>query len=188
MTAPPSRRLWRAYAGVTSTPDSARWALSDLVQIYALAVDDGDLETVIDTYQPDGVFIRAGVETVGAAALTSFYATMLAAYRTTLHIAQSQVVAVRGDVAEGVSTGQAELVLPDDTLLRAAYRYHDEYRRTDGVWRFSRRELRFQYMLTEDEMSSAMGSAHRIRRPGAEPAAADYPETLDTWRRWHPAG
>lgn len=113
---------------------------------------------------------------------------MFAAYRLTLHIPQSHVVALDGDDAEGVATGQAELVMPDGTLLRAAYRYEDRYRRTEGVWRFARRELRFQYVLPESELSTGMGDSERIRRPGVRVAAADYPESFDSWRRWHPAG
>ena len=158
-------------------------AIRNLSAIYSMAVDDHDLDTVVDCFTPDGSFERAGATTTGHADLRAFYRMMMERYRTTLHVPEAHVVELDPsdpDGASGVVTGHGELVL-DATLMMAAYRYADTYRCTDGRWKFASRSLRFMYAMPIEQMATGFGSSRRIRWPEQPFAEADIPEGLPTW-------
>lgn len=69
---------------------------------------------------------------------------LTSAFKATRHLIHNQTVEVDGDRARGETVCTAEHRMPAlecDQLLCWAIRYQDEWRRTDGVWRFTRREL-----------------------------------------------
>ncbi|RFU19147.1 nuclear transport factor 2 family protein [Geodermatophilus marinus] len=163
---------------------AARAAITDLNALYMMAVDDHDIEGVLACFAPDGSFTRLGGTVSGHAALRDFYVGMMDRYVTTLHVPNSHVVRV-GDEnsATGVVTGHAELSLAG-TLMMAAFRYPDRYRRVDSQWVFQDRSLRFMYVTPFSEMASTFTGPARIRWPEAPPVEADIPEQLPTWRSY----
>lgn len=160
-------------------------AIRDLGALYSIAVDDHDIDTVVDCFARDGRFIRAGVSTQGHSDLRAFYATMMDRYVTTLHIPNSHTIAVdtAAGTAAGLLTGQAELAL-EGRLLLAAYRYTDDYVRIDDRWVFASRDLRFMYNVPFEQMPTSFADSRRIRLPGAPYADADFPETLPSWKAY----
>ncbi|MBI1376610.1 MAG: nuclear transport factor 2 family protein [Frankiales bacterium] len=158
-------------------------AIRNLSAVYSMAVDGHDLATTLACFTEHGAFERAGVTTAGQDALHSFFTTMMSRYSTTLHTPEMHVITVeQGDprTASGVATGHAELVL-EGTLMLAAYRYDDEYAVEAGRWRFSRRRLRYTYVLPFESMATGFGDTRRIRWPQTPFQEADLPESLPTW-------
>lgn len=171
----------------TAVADQAdRQAIADLCVLYARAVDEYDLEAVVDCYTPDGVFVRRGLDVVGADAIRDAYRGAFTMYRTMLHTPHPGFVHLQGAddqgrrIASGWSHGHAELATRS-TLVLASFRYEDDYRRTDGRWRFARRSITFMYAVPADRMAGSFTDVNRIRWPGAEPEPADYPETGPHW-------
>lgn len=155
-------------------------AIRDMAALYAMAVDDHDIEAVLDSFSQDGVFVIDGAPVTGLAELRPFYVGMMDRYTTTLHVPHTHVVQVTGDAAVGVMTGHAELAW-DGTLVMAAYRYDDRYGKRDGRWVFVERVLRFMYAVPFDDMGASFADDKRMRWPGTPPAPAELPEQLPTW-------
>ncbi len=171
---------WAALARVVGD-QADRQAIADLGVLYARAVDDHAIDALVAMYTPDGVFERRGVAVTGAEAIRAAYVASFDTYRTMLHTPHPGVVRLHGDgTATGWSHGHAELATRR-TLVQASYRYEDDYRRVDGRWLFARRSITFMYAVPADRMAESFGSAERMRWPGTEPEAADYPETAPTW-------
>lgn len=171
---------WAALAAAVRAQQD-RQAIADLGVLYARAVDDHDIDTVVGTYTADGVFERRGVAATGAEEIRAAYVASFDTYRTMLHTPHPGVVRLHGDgTASGWSHGHAELATRR-TLVLASFRYEDDYRCEDGRWRFARRSITFMYAVPADRMAESFGSAARMRWPGTEPEDADYPESAPTW-------
>jgi uncharacterized protein (TIGR02246 family) len=156
-------------------------AIRDLGVLYARAVDDHDLDTLVAMFTPDGVFERRGVAATGSAEIRAAYVASFDTYRTMLHTAHPGVVQLHGDgTASGWSHGHAELATRS-TLVMASYRYADDLRCVDGRWLFARRSITFMYAVPADQLATSFGSVERIRWPRTTPEAGDYPETSPTW-------
>ena len=156
-------------------------AIRDLGVLYARAVDDHDIDSVVAMYTADGVFERRGVTATGAEEIRAAYVASFDTYRTMLHTPHPGVVRLHGDgTASGWSHGHAELATRR-TLVLASFRYEDDYRCLDDRWLFARRSISFMYAVPADRMASGFGSIERMRWPGTEPEAADYPESSPTW-------
>ncbi len=170
-----------AVLAATVRAQADRQAVTDLQVLYGRAVDDHDLDTVVDCFTADGVFERRGVPATGAQELRAAYTASFGTYVTMLHTAHPGVVVVHGDeTASGWSHGHAELATRS-TLVLASYRYADDYRCEDGRWRFARRSLTFMYAVPADQLAGSFGNDLRMRWPRTEPAGADYPESSPTW-------
>jgi uncharacterized protein (TIGR02246 family) len=161
-------------------------AIRNLIALYAMAVDDHDIERVLGCFATDGSFSRAGNTVTGHEDLRAFFVTMMDRYVTTLHTPHSHVITIDDSaVATGLSTGHAELSL-EGTLMMAAYRYDDDYAKADNRWTFRSRSLRFMYVVPIQDMPNAFrGSTKRVRWPEAAYAEADFPETLATWSSYN---
>lgn len=158
-----------------------RQAIRDLGVLYARAVDDHDIDTLVGMFTPDGVFERRGVAATGPDEIRAAYVASFDAYRTMLHTPHPGVVVLHGDgTASGWSHGHAELATRS-TLVLASYRYEDGYRCMDRRWLFARRSITFMYAVPADEMAGSFGSVERMRWPRTAPEAADYPESSPTW-------
>ena len=158
-----------------------RQAICNLNILYARAVDDRDIDTLVGMYTPDGVFDRRGTRAEGSEAIRAAYVSSFHSYRTTLHSPHPGVTQMRSDgTASGWSHGHAELVTRG-VLVLASFRYEDDYRCIDGRWMFARRSLTFMYAVPADEMAGSFDGVDRMRWPGVAPEAADYPESSLTW-------
>ncbi len=173
---------WHALAAAVRAEADIR-AIGDLTSLYARAVDDHDLDTLVAMFTPEGVFEVRGHRAAGAEQLRTAYVESFGTYRTMLHTPHPGVVQLHGNgTASGWSSGHAELATRR-TLVLAAFRYEDDYRRLDGRWLFARRSVTFMYAVPVDQLSGSFGTVERIRWPGTSPAAADYPESTATWDR-----
>jgi len=171
---------WEALARTVRAQADLQ-AIHDLGVLYARAVDDHDIDTLIAMFTPDGVFERRGVAATGTAEVRAAYVASFDTYRTMVHTAHPGVVQVHGDgTASGWSHGHAELATRS-TLVLASYRYEDDLRRVGGRWLFARRSITFMYAVPADEMATSFGSADRMRWPRTTPQPGDYPESSSTW-------
>jgi ketosteroid isomerase-like protein len=160
---------------------SDRAAIQDLVNRYAMAVDDHDLAAVAGMYTADACFSRRGRVSTGRDAVLRSLEKSMRRYGPTIHTPHTLVITWDdADHARGVATGHAELALHGDLVL-AAYRYHDGYRREPEGWQFTRRELRFIYGTRAAALPSAFAGQLRLRWPDEPASEADLPESLPTW-------
>jgi ketosteroid isomerase-like protein len=159
-----------------------RAELHDLVNRYAMAVDDHDLEAVREMYTSDGCFARRGRVASGRDEVLRSLERQMRRYGPTIHTPHSLVIDwIDADHARGKATGHAELALGGQLIL-AAYRYSDCYRREEHGWRFSRRELRFIYGAPAAVLPEVFVDQNRLRWPDEPATAADLPETLPGWQ------
>lgn len=159
-----------------------RWELQDLVARYGRAVDDRDLETVAQLFTSDATFDSRSGPMHGRDAVLEYYRAQLSSYTVTYHYAHSQTVDfIDDDTATGVVQAHAELAI-GGVGIQVALRYHDEYRREAGAWRFHSRRAQQLYGLPMDELGTSLGDENRKRWPGAQPAPADIPENLASYR------
>ena len=157
-------------------------AIRDLGVLYARAVDDHDLDTLVAMFTPDGVFERRGVAATGRREIRAAYVASFDTYRTMLHTAAPR----RGAAARRRHRRRAGRTGTRSWRRRARwcwrrYRYEDDLRRVDGRWLFARRSITFMYAVPADQLATSFGSAERIRWPRTTPEAGDYPETSPTW-------
>ena len=130
-----------------------RLALRALVDTYARAVDDVDVDGVVELFAPDGQLVaHAGggdpLVRSGRADITDALTGGLARYHLTTHVVGGQVVTFDAAGASGVTTCLAHHIYDGaggSRLLVMAVRYDDRYVRLDGRWRFARRELHFDW-------------------------------------------
>jgi hypothetical protein len=164
---------------------AARLDIQELLARYSMARDDGDLDTLVDFFTIDGEFIRHGEVVRGREQLRKFFAANMVRYALSLHTVHVPAIELRGaDAAGGLVNGHAELII-DQVPYWAAYRYTDDYQRVDGRWQFARRQLRFMYAVPAADYVTSFADVRRVRWPGQEPAAADYPESQDLWWTTH---
>jgi hypothetical protein len=153
-----------------------------LVARYAVAVDDRDRATLSELYASDAEFNGRDRVVRGRNAVVNYLCEQTASYGPSIHVPQSLLITwFDDDHASGLATGAAELSLFGKRLL-AAFRYYDDYVREDSQWRFRRRDIQFIYAAPTEELAEIYAGELRKRWPGAEPAPADIPETLSTWR------
>jgi len=163
--------------------------IRQLVSRYCFVVDDRDLDGMADCFTADGSFRSADgvMDAQGRDAIIEQYHGRFAVLGPGIHVTHDHVVDFDesdADRATGRVSCSAELVRLGKPML-VALRYHDEYRRdADGRWRFSDRLLLFFYYLDAHEYADALGSLQR-NRAYAAPAAADFPEQLDSWQRYY---
>jgi uncharacterized protein (TIGR02246 family) len=158
-------------------------AIQQLAAIYPILVDSHDLDALIDLFTEDATFLRAGAVHSGRAELRQFYDQIMNTYSLTVHSVHSHVVdlALGANTAVGVQMGHGEVAIDGQRML-AAYRYDDQYRRVEGRWLFARRQMRYEYFTSHEELGLSMAGRQRIRVPGAAPRDAEIPEELPTHR------
>ncbi len=158
-------------------------AIRQLAAIYPILVDSHDLEHLVALFTEDATFHRAGHVHAGRAELRRFFAQIMGTYSMMAHTGHQHVVdlAPGATVAVGVQMGHGELELAGQRVV-AAYRYDDQYRCVEGRWLFARREMRYQYFSTHDELGRSLSGRQRVRVPGAEPRDAEIPEELPSYR------
>ena len=148
---------------------------------YGIAMDERREDETRAIFTPDarltskdGVFAAEGLETI-----ITTYKGRWDALGPTNHFVHGSIIEIDADDpdrATGVVTSHAEVVRNGKPML-AAITYNDEYRRHEGKWKFSARELGFFY-YTEAERYVETMLEHKRNRAGEEPQPADYPEAL----------
>ena len=165
-----------------------RFAIGDLVAAYCTAIDDRDLEKFLSLFTEDAS-LRHGdgvMRLAGRPAIRDYYTARFAAYGVTFHYPHAQTVVFDGpDSAGGAVTGHAEMSA-DGELVLAAIRYTDAYRREPAGWRFAARELDFWYYMKLSDLPAGFSNGLRKHYRGGR-IPAELPESLESYRAWHPS-
>jgi uncharacterized protein (TIGR02246 family) len=121
------------------------WAIRKLPMEYARAADRGDGPGFASVFTPDAVIEGPGFKVQGHEHIAGNPGILKQMYASTFHTVLNQVVHMHGDTAEGETYCLAyHLNHPVDgayTRLDWAIRYQDKYRRQDGRWLFTYRQL-----------------------------------------------
>ncbi len=128
------------------TPSDAELAdlarLRHAAETYARGADRKDKDLWRAVLAPDCVIAGPGFRTEGREALLGLIDTLGQMFRATLHQIHQVTATIDDDTATGETYCIAEHVLKDaDTVLAWAIRYQDQWRRADGAWQFTHREL-----------------------------------------------
>lgn len=154
-----------------------RFSINDLVVGYATLLDDCQWDAVGELFTEDGVFASPNSTTVGRAAIVANFKVKHEPFGATLHDPHGIAVEFQDDDhARGTVIGYAELGSPGRTIA-TSIRYHDDYRRERGVWRFAARYVLSLYGMPMSELANGgLGEAERKRWPGRPVGPAELPD------------
>ena len=177
----PNERLERMVDELAS-----REAIRELIARYGMAVDDRDMESLQDCFCEDGKFRYADGSVVldGREAVLGYYSQRLGQLGASYHYPHSTIIDFASrDEASGIVNAHAELGMPSGDTFWVALRYHDNYRRQQGRWRFADREIHLMYYLSLADLPAALTSP--LRKRMTEPhRIADIPEGLESWQKF----
>lgn len=125
-------------------------AIRNLSHRYAIALDNGDLESWRSLFSASAVVESGSTEPRGLEGIMRIPVDQLKRYEKTMHAVTTQVISLAGDTATGVvycsahhfyrdshQGGRLTFDLSHDFLIR----YEDDYVREDGDWVFSKRRI-----------------------------------------------
>ncbi len=166
----------------------ARAEIRELVARYCFTVDARDVEGIGGCFTRDGVMrsLDGVMNARGREAVIRQFHDRFAVLGPSNHFTHDHLIEFDpndADRATGIVNTHAEVVRNGEALI-ASLRYHDEYLREEGRWRFCARTLSFFYYVKPSEYAPVLRDTLR-NRAYAEPRAADFPETLETWQRYH---
>jgi len=131
---------------------SDEWAVHKLAHRYAIALDRSDFDAWASLFTEDVVWQTVGRPAFhGLAEVMEVPKRLHAVYKNTFHSVLTQHADVKSTSAEGetycvahhmfdynfVSQGRDPVGLSYNYLIR----YHDRFRKTDGIWKYSERIL-----------------------------------------------
>lgn len=165
----------------------AREAIRELVASYCRVIDDRDIDGIGALFTHDARFrSRDGVmDATGRDAIIEQFHGRFAVLGPSNHFTHDHIIHFDGTdglQARGQVNSHAEVVRNGEALW-AALRYDDEYRFEDGMWRFADRLLGFFYYLPVKDYAELLTLPERMRAY-AEPRPADFPESLESWKRY----
>lgn len=123
-------------------------ALRQLADLYARGADRKREEDYRRIFTHDAELIGPGFAYHGLEEVLKSITALGQMFSKTMHWVHNQTVEIDGDLAWGetCSTVEQRLHSPrDNELLCYAVRYQDKWRREHGVWKFTRRELLFDW-------------------------------------------
>jgi uncharacterized protein (TIGR02246 family) len=160
-------------------------AIRALVTAYAVACDEHDIPRLTQLFTadacfdaPNGAMVANGREAIEAMFIETLK-TRGPGYHWT-HDVTVEIDRDDPDAATGLVYSHAETT-PNGVVSLAAMKYHDEYRREAGEWRFAKRVISFLYYVPAVEYGSGLSSENRVVI-GTERLLADYPEKLPAWQ------
>ncbi len=152
-----------------------RQEIADLVARYGPAVDDRDASAIAELFAADSVFDTVAGVIRGRDDVVAYYLERLSQFGVSFHYPHTQTVDLESeDRARGLVTAHAEMASGREAFW-VALRYHDEYVREDGHWRFAVRKVEQLYALPLRELIEEMGTPQLLRWPGTQPASAPLP-------------
>ena len=163
----------------------SRNAIQELVSSYAIACDEQDIARLRELFTQDASFGSASgrMQASGGDAICALLAGALANRGPSCHWTHDVIVRCDpedADRASGTVYSHAETT-PDAVVSLAAMRYHDEYRREAGIWRFQRREISYLYYVPAEHYPAGLNQELRVHAGGSA-LPADYPESLPAWQ------
>ncbi|SPJ26022.1 nuclear transport factor 2 family protein [Palleronia abyssalis] len=165
----------------------SRNQILELIAKYCKACDDRDVPLLRSIFTEDAT-VRSQdgmMDGKGLNAVMEVYRKRFEVLAISVHWTHDNIITfdeTDPDRATGECFCHAEAHRNGQTLV-GSLRYDDEYRRTDEVWQFSSRTLKFLYYVPVQEYPEALGSKKRMRAYGDQ-RAADYPETFDCYNDW----
>jgi hypothetical protein len=167
-----------------------REEIAELIARYGLVMDNRDMEGMPALFAP-GAVVRSmdGVmNATGHEAITELFRGRFKVLGPSNHFSHDKVLTFDDsdpDRASGLVLSHAEMNRMGQAMV-TAIRYHDQYRRHEGCWKFSERVLSFFYYLPASQYLDALseGLATRMRAYN-NAAPADWPEKLDTWQKYY---
>ena len=157
----------------------ARQQIQELLVRYTFLIDDHEFDALGELFTSDARFGSPGSTHVGRPAIVENYRKLGDVYPVTLHEARGSVIEfVDDDHATGLVLGFSEQANDEHTVI-TSFRYHDEYVRDDGRWRFAVRQVQTLYAMTHAELAAG-GLSWELRKrwPHRAPAAAELPAYL----------
>lgn len=116
-----------------------------LTNLYARAVDRGDLESLCAIFIDAGRIHGPGFDFQGREDFKNMFAGLAKNFEKTQHRFFNQLVEIDGDTARGETYALAcHIIKAEDGSWVShdwAVRYQDEFKKIDGKWKFSSREL-----------------------------------------------
>lgn len=166
----------------------AREDIRSLAARYTFAVDNRDLKAITECFSDNARFrSKDGVlDAFGRDAIMKQFDDRFAVLGPGAHYTHDHVVWFEHNdlnSARGLLSSHAELIRNGDPMI-ASLRYDDVYVVENGKWVFADRLLSFFYYLKTEDYLKYLGDRRRMRAY-AEPAEADFPETLASWREYH---
>ena len=117
-------------------------ALRRTAELYAQGADRKDKALWQQVLAGDCVIQGPGFTIEGRNANLGSIDALGQMFRATVHRVHNLVATIDGDEATGETYCTADHLLPDaDMILAWTIRYQDQWRREDGIWRFTRRTL-----------------------------------------------
>ena len=160
-------------------------AIRAVCSSYAIACDEHDMPRLMSLFTQDACFDAANGSMVadGYDAIETMFVNTFRIRGPAYHWTHDIVVTIDpqdANCASGLVLSHAE-TSPSGVVSLAAMRYHDDYRRTDGLWQIARRKIEFLYYVPAAEYSQGLSQTHRVVM-GDKRMPADYPESLPHWR------
>jgi len=168
----------------------SRFELLELASSYAVACDDHDIPLLKGLFTEDAEFnMQNGTMALqGREAIVERFAEVFKARGPSYHWTHDHLLrfdSTDPDRATGLVLGHAE-TCSDGEVSVAAMRYHDEYLRSGGQWKFRKRVLGFLYYVPVREFSTSLAASLRVGVAGRR-LLADYPESLESWQSFQRA-
>lgn len=167
-----------------------RAEIGELIARYGLVMDNRDLDDMRRLFTAD-VVIRSldGVMNVqGIDAAVELFRGRFKVLGPSNHFSHDRIIEFDDDDpnrAKGIVLSHAEMNRKGIPML-AAIRYLDVYLQDTQGWRFAERVLSFMYYVATSEYLDALGAGLAARNRAYDvPRAADWPETLDTWKSFY---
>lgn len=166
----------------------SRFEIAELVGAYCTTCDARDMPGMAALFTDDVEFVSSdgGMNSKGVDDVIAMFNRVLGIRGPGYHWTHDHTVkfdADNPDLATGTVQAHAETT-PNHVVSISALRYHDTYRRDDGIWRFAKRSLTFFYYIPLAEFLDRFKEPKRFLAPDGW-RAADYPEKLDSWKEWH---
>lgn len=126
---------------------SSEVAIANLVYTYAERIDSGDLEGTAELFAHAKVYMGPELGEVGAETVLELWRQSFIFYEggspRCKHVITNPIIEVDEEAGKGTCRSYYTVMQQaGDGPLEAVIcgRYHDEFERVDGVWRFSRRD------------------------------------------------
>jgi len=154
----------------------ARAEITELLNRYAILIDDHDFAALSELFAEDAEFGTPGHTSNGREAIHAMYVDRGDLYPISLHVVHGLVLEFDDDEhAHATVLAFSEQANTEHTAI-TQFRYLDSYVKVDGRWLFASRKVLTLYAMTHAELAAG-GLKHELRKrwPHREPAAAELP-------------
>lgn len=147
-------------------------AITNLLYGYAEAIDSGDLERAAKLFRHARIKARDRVDLLDEAGLLALWREHVKIYPCgtprTKHVVTNPIIEI--DESAGKASARSYYTVYQATenfplQVIAAGRYHDQFERVDGTWRFSHRDYSLLDMIGDMSFHLEQSTLTRMRSP-----------------------